>query len=90
NIMTMEQRKLIPQRDKDLKNGNFTVFNGEATKNFNIYVVGENHEEAIDYIKVALDRSTDNVLSFGIKMGSQKKYGVTFWEEDDIPEEYRS
>ena len=88
--MTPEQRKLVPQRDEDLKNGNFTVLNGEYTKNFNIYVVGENHKEVIEYIMIALDRSTDNVLGFGIKMGSQKKFGVSFWEEADIPEEYRA
>lgn len=87
--MTAEQQKLIPARDEDLKNGNYTVLNGEYTKNFNVYVVGEKHKEAIDYIMVALDRSTDNVLGFGIKMGSQKKYGVSFWDEADIPEEYR-
>lgn len=87
--MTMEQQKLIPERDENLKNGNFTVLNGEYTKNFNIYVVGEKHKEAIDYIMVALDRSTDNVLGYGIKMGSQKKFGVSFWEENDIPEKYR-
>ena len=87
--MTAEQQKLIPARDENLKNGNYTVLNGEYTKNFNVYVVRENHKEAIDYIMVALDRSTDNVLGFGIKMGSQKKYGVSFWDEADIPEEYR-
>ena len=87
--MTAEQQKLIPARDENLKNGNYTVLNVEYTKNFNVYVVGENHKEAIDYIMVALDRSTDNVLGFGIKMGSQKKYGVSFWDEADIPEEYR-
>ena len=87
--MTAEQQKLIPARDENLKNVNYTVLNGEYTKNFNVYVVGENHKEAIDYIMVALDRSTDNVLGFGIKMGSQKKYGVSFWDEADIPEEYR-
>ena len=81
--MTAEQQKLIPARDENLKNGNYTVLN------VNVYVVGENHKEAIDYIMVALDRSTDNVLGFGIKMGSQKKYGVSFWDEADIPEEYR-
>ena len=64
--MTAEQQKLIPARDENLKNGNYTVLNGEYTKNFNVYVVGENHKEAIDYIMVALDRSTDNVLGFGI------------------------
>lgn len=88
--MTFEQKKLVPERDENLKNGNFTVLNGEYTKNFNVYVVGEKHKEAIDYIMVALDRSTDNVLSYGIKMGSQKKFGVTFWDEADIPEEYRA
>ena len=87
--MTAEQQKLIPARDENLKNGNYTVLNGEYTKNFNVYVVGENHKEAIDYIMVALDRSTDNVLGFGIKMGSQKKYGVSFRDEADILEEYR-
>lgn len=88
--MTFEQKKLVPERDENLKNGNFTVLNGEYTKNFNVYVVGEKHKEAIDYIMVALDRSTDNVLGYGIKMGSQKKFGVTFWDEEDIPEEYRA
>ena len=87
--MTAEQKKLIPERDENLKNGNFTILNGEYTNNFNVYVVGDKHKEAIDYIMVALDRSTDNVLGFGIKMGSQKKFGVSFWDEADIPEEYR-
>ena len=87
--MTAEQKKLIPERDENLKNGHFTILNGEYTKNFNVYVVGDKHKEAIDYIMVALDRSTDNVLGFGIKMGSQKKFGVSFWDEADIPEEYR-
>ena len=53
-------------------------------------MVGEKHKEAVEYIKVALDRSTDNVLGYGIKMGSEKKFGVTFWNEEDIPEEYRA
>ena len=48
--MTAEQQKLIPARDENLKNGNYTVLNGEYTKNFNVYVVGENHKEAIDYM----------------------------------------
>lgn len=88
--MTPEQQKLIPQRDENLKNGNFTVLNGEYTKNFNVYVVGEKHKEAVEYIQMLLDRSTDNVLGFGIKMGSQKKFGISFWDEEDIPEEYRA
>ena len=88
--MNMEQKKLIPARDENLKNNNFTVLNGEYTKKFNVYVVGEKHKEAVEYIKVALDRSTDNVLGYGIKMGSEKKFGVTFWNEEDIPEEYRA
>ena len=88
--MTAEQQKLIPKRDEDLKNGNYTVLKGEYTKNFNVYVVGEKHKEAIDYIMMLLDRSTDNVLGYGIKMGSGKKYGVSFWDEADIPEEYRA
>ncbi len=87
--MTSEQTKLIPERDEHLKKGEFTVLKGEYTKNFNVYVVGEKHEEAVKYILMLLDRSTDNVLGFGIKMGSSKKYGVTFWDEVDIPEEYR-
>ncbi len=88
--MTLEQQKLVPERDEHLKNGQFTVLNGEYTKNFNVYVVGEQHKEATEYIMMLLDRSTDNVLGFGIKMGSQKKYGVTFWDEADIPEELRA
>ena len=88
--MTFEQKKLVPERDENLKNGNFTVLKGEYTKNFNVYVVGEKHAEAVEYIMMLLDRSTDNVLGYGIKMGSGKKYGVTFWEEEDIPEEYRA
>ena len=74
----------------NLKNKQFTVLNGEYSKNFNIYVIGEKHEEAVKYIMMLLDRSTDNVLGFGIKMGSQKKYGVTICEESEIPEEYRA
>lgn len=54
-----------------------------------MYVVGEKHKEAVDFIKVALDRSTDNVLGFGIKMGCQKNFNVIVWDEEDIPEEYR-
>lgn len=88
--MTFEQQKLVAKRDEDLKNGNFTVLKGEYTKNFNVYVVGEKHAEALDYIMMLLDRSTDNVLSYGIKMGSSKKYGVSFWDETDIPEEFRA
>lgn len=88
--MTAEQAKLVPARDEQLKLGNFTVLKGEYTKNFNVYVVGEKHKEAIEYIMMLLDRSTDNVLGFGIKMGSQKKFGVSFWDEVDIPEEYRA
>ena len=68
----LEKRKLAPERDEHLKKGEFTVLNGEYSKNFNVYVVGEKHKEAVDFIKVALDRSTDNVLGFGIKMGCQK------------------
>lgn len=75
---------------ENLKNGQFTVLNGEYSKNFNIYVVGEQHEEAVKYILMLLDRSTDNVLGFGIKMGSQKKFGVSIVDEKDIPEEYRA
>ena len=56
--MTAEQQKLIPARDENLKNGNYTVLNGEYTKNFNVYVVGENHKEAIDYIMVAREFDT--------------------------------
>lgn len=87
--MTAEQAKLIPARDECLKNGSFTVLNGEYTKNMNVYVVGDKHKESIDYIMMLLDRSTDNTLGFGIKMGTQKNFGVTFWDEEDIPEEYR-
>ena len=54
-----------------------------------VMVVGEKHKEAVDFIKVALDRSTDNVLGFGIKMGCQKNFNVIVWDEEDIPEEYR-
>lgn len=87
--MTSEQKQLIPARDQALKEGNFTVLKGEYTKNLNVYVTGEKHKEAIEYIMMLLDRSTDNTLGYGIKMGSQKKYGVSFWDEEDIPEEYR-
>ena len=86
--MTLEQQKLIPERDEHLKKGEYTVLKGDYTKNFNVYVVGTQHEEAVKYILMLLDRSTDNVLGFGIKMGATKKYGVTFWDEVDIPEEY--
>ncbi|MDO4976160.1 MAG: hypothetical protein Q4E53_02745 [Eubacteriales bacterium] len=88
--MTFEQQKLVPARDENLKNGAFTVINGEYTKNFNVYIVGEQHEEATKHIMMLLDRSTDNVLSFGIKMGAQKKFGVSIWDEADIPEEFRA
>ena len=87
--MTAEQQKLIPQRDACLEKGQFTVLNGEYSNHMNIYVIGEKHQEAIDYIMMLLDRSTDNTLGYGIKMGSQKKYGVSFWDEADIPEAYR-
>ena len=79
----LEKRKLAPERDEHLKKGEFTVLNGEYSKNF------EKHKEAVDFIKVALDRSTDNVLGFGIKMGCQKNFNVIVWDEEDIPEEYR-
>ncbi len=88
--MTFEQRQLVPKRDEDLKSGNYTVLNGDYTKHFNVYVVGEKHNEAVEFIHTSLERSTDNTLNYGIKMGSQKKFGVTFWEEEDIPEEYRA
>lgn len=88
--MTAEQKKLVPARDEQLKLGNYTVINGEYTKNFNVYIVGEQHKEAVEHIMILLDRSTDNVLSFGIKMGSQKKFGVSIWDEEDIPEEFRA
>ncbi len=56
-------KKVIRSRtDEHFKKGEFTVLNGEYSKNFNVYVVGEKHKEAVDFIKVALDRSTDNVL----------------------------
>ena len=77
----LEKRKLAPERDEHLKKGEFTVLNGEYSKNFNVYVVGEKHKEAVDFIKVALDRSTDNVLGFGIKMGCQKNFNVIVWDE---------
>ena len=86
----LEKRKLAPERDEHLKKGEFTVLNGEYSKNFNVYVVGTKHKEAVDFIKVALDRSTDNVLGFGIKMGCQKNFNVIVWDEEDIPEEYRA
>lgn len=87
--MKPEQQKLVPARDEALKKGEFTVLNGDYSKNSNVYVVGEKHKEAVEYIMMLLDRSTDNVLGFGIKMGSQKKFGVSIWDEIDIPEEYR-
>lgn len=87
--MTYEQEKLIPERDEHLKNGEFSILKGEYTKNFSLYVVGTRHEEAVKYILMLLDRSTDNAINYGIKMGTGKKYGVTFWEEEEIPEEYR-
>ncbi len=85
----LEKRKLAPSRDEHLKNGEFTVLNGEYSKNFNVYVVGSKHEEATDFIMTSLERSTDNVLGFGIKMGAQKKYDCIIWDEEDIPEQYR-
>lgn len=88
--MTLEQKKLVPERDDHLQKGEFSVLKGEYTKNFNVYVVGSKHKEAVEYILMLLDRSTDNALNYGIKMGTGKKYGVTFWEEVDIPEEYRA
>ena len=86
----LEKRKLAPARDEHLKKGEFNVLKGEYTKNFNVYVVGEKHKEAVDFIMTSLERSTDNVLGFGIKMGCDKKYGCIVWDEDDIPEEYRA
>ena len=35
----LEKRKLAPERDEHLKKGEFTVLNGEYSKNFNVYVV---------------------------------------------------
>ena len=46
----LEKRKLAPERDEHLKKGEFTVLNGEYSKNFNVYVVGEKHKEAVDFI----------------------------------------
>ncbi len=86
----MQHKQTATQRDTFLKEGKFTVLNGEYTKNFNVYVVGEKHEEAIPFIMTLLDRSTDNVLGFGIKMGAQKNFGVEVWDEADIPTEYRA
>ena len=68
----LEKRKLAPERDEHLKNGEFTVLNGEYSKNFNVYVVGEKHKEAVDFIKVALDRSTDNYLALELRWASKK------------------
>ena len=34
----LEKRKLAPERDEHLKKGEFTVLNGEYSKNFNVYV----------------------------------------------------
>lgn len=48
----LEKRKLAPERDEHLKNGEFTVLNGEYSKNFNVYVVGEKHKEAVDLSKL--------------------------------------
>ena len=42
----LEKRKLAPERDEHLKKGEFTVLNGEYSKNFNVYVVGTKHKEA--------------------------------------------
>lgn len=86
--MIPEQNNLLSQRDACLMNGDYTVLNGEYTKNLNVYMTGEKHKEAYDYIMMLLDRSTDNTLGFGIKMGAQKKYGVSFWNEEDIPKDY--
>lgn len=86
----LEKRKLAPERDEHLKKGEFTVLNGEYSKNFNVYVVGTKHKEAVDFIKVALDRSTDNVLGLWNQDGSQKNFNVYCRDEEDIPEEYRA
>lgn len=86
----LEKRKLAPERDEHLKNGEFTVLNGEYSQHMNMYVVGENHQEAVDFIMLSLDRSTDNVLGYGIKMGCRKKYDCIVWDEEDIPEQYRA
>ena len=88
-MTSLEKRKLAPARDEHLKKGEFTVLNGEFTKNFNVYVVGTRHKEAVDFIMLSLDRSTDNVLGYGIKMGTQKKFDCIVWDEEDIPEEFR-
>ena len=69
----LEKRKLAPERDEHLKKGEFTVLNGEYSKNFNVYVVGTKHKEAVDFIKVALDRSGANFLFSSIVMISPPK-----------------
>ena len=76
----LEKRKLAPERDEHLKKGEFTVLNGEYSKNFNVYVVGTKHKEAVDFIKVALDRSTDKCLT-GIFTRSDITFSsiLNFW-----------
>lgn len=68
----LEKRKLAPERDEHLKKGEFTVLNGEYSKNFNVYVVGEKHKEAVDFIKVALDRSTDKFWALELKWDARR------------------
>ena len=82
----LEKRKLAPERDEHLKKGEFTVLNGEYSKNFNVYVVGTKHKEAVDFIKVALtvpqimylalesrwDARKTLMLSYGMKKIFQK------------------
>ncbi len=88
--MKFEMKRFIPFRDENLAAGNYTVLNGEYSNHLNMYVVGAKHKEAVDFIMMSLERSTDNVLGYGIKRGCQVKYNVIVWDEDDIPEEYRA
>ncbi|MEE1228511.1 MAG: hypothetical protein U0K57_06035 [Lachnospiraceae bacterium] len=87
--MKFEMRKFIPARDVCLKAGKYAVLCGDFSDNKKMYVVGEKYKDAVDFIMLSLDRSTDNVLGYGIKRGCQAKYKVVVWDEEDIPEEYR-
>ena len=83
----LEKRKLAPERDEHLKKGEFTVLNGEYSKNFNVYVVGEKHKEAVDFItgselmsigdKERLERLSNELIG--------KDWFMTFPDFDALP-----
>ena len=46
----LEKRKLAPERDEHLKKRRIHRFKWRIFQNFNVYVVGTKHKEAVDFI----------------------------------------